>query len=152
MQAGHGNAICYSGYREGQSPQAGVFPGYAEVSEDLNILANNWKFLRLYDCSPHAETVLEVISKEGLDFKVMLGMDLAAEVSNPHCPWGAEFSDETLTANQQANYSQSEKLIELANRYAPERAGPPPERNGGRATAHDPFRLVCRAGSHDDQR
>ena len=116
MQAGHGNAICYSGYREGQSPQAGVFPSYAEVSEDLNILANNWKFLRLYDSSPHAETVLEVIGKEGLDFKIMLGMDLAAEVSNPHCPWGAEFSDETLTANQQANYSQAEKLIELANR------------------------------------
>jgi len=112
MQAGHGNAICYSGYREGQSPQAGVFPSYAEVSEDLNILANNWKFLRLYDSSPHAETVLEVIGKEGLDFKIMLGMDLAAEVSNPHCPWGAEFSDETLTANQQANYSQAEKLIE----------------------------------------
>ena len=116
MQAGHGNAICYSGYREGQSPQAGIFPCYAEISEDLNILAKNWKFLRLYDCSPHAETVLEVIRNEGLDFKVMLGLDMGAEMSNPHCPWGAEFSDETLTANQQANYSQAEKLIELANR------------------------------------
>ncbi|MGB5441639.1 MAG: glycosyl hydrolase, partial [Gammaproteobacteria bacterium] len=102
MQAGHGNAICYSGYREGQSPQAGVFPSYAEISEDLNILAKNWKFLRLYDCSPHAETVLEVIRNEDLDFKIMLGMDVAAEMSNPHCPWGAEFSDETLTANAQA--------------------------------------------------
>ena len=118
MQAGHGNAICYSGYREGQSPQAGVFPSRAEISEDLNILANNWKFLRLYDCSPHAETVLEVIRSEGLDFKIMLGMDLAAEMSNPHCPWGAEFSDETLTANRAGKLAvQADKLIALANRY-----------------------------------
>jgi len=116
MQSGHGNAICYSGYREGQSPQAGIFPSYAEISEDLNILANNWKFLRLYDCSPHAETVLEVIRNEDLDFKVMLGLDMAAEMSNPHCPWGAEFSDETLSANRQANSRQADKLISLANR------------------------------------
>jgi exo-beta-1,3-glucanase (GH17 family) len=116
MQAGHGNAICYSGYREGQSPQTGIFPSYTEIREDLNILAKNWKFLRLYDCSPHAETVLEVIRNEGLDFKVMLGLDMGAEMSNPHCPWGAEFSEETLSANRQANSRQVDKLIVLANR------------------------------------
>jgi exo-beta-1,3-glucanase (GH17 family) len=117
LQLGHGNAICYSGYREGQSPHDGIFPSYAEISEDLNILAKNWKFLRLYDCSAHAETVLEVIHNEGLDFKLMLGMDLAAEMSNPNCPWGAEYSEETLSANRQANSKQAEKLIALAQRY-----------------------------------
>jgi hypothetical protein len=39
LQLGHGNAICYSGYRQGQSPHDGIFPGYAEISEDLDILA-----------------------------------------------------------------------------------------------------------------
>lgn len=117
MPLGHGNAICYSGYREGQSPHDGIFPSYAEISEDLGILAKNWKFLRLYDCSAHAETVLEVIHAEGLDFKLMLGMDLAAEMSNPHCPWGAEYDEDTLSANRQANSQQADQLILLANRY-----------------------------------
>ena len=112
----HGNAICYSGYREGQCPGR-VYPSYDEVKEDLLILAKNWKFLRLYDSSPHAETVLQVISDEALDFKVMLGVDMAAEMSNPHCPWGAEFSDETLEANRRANNEQVEKAIALSNRY-----------------------------------
>jgi len=112
----HGNAICYSGYREGQCP-GHVYPSYDEVKEDLLILAKNWKFLRLYDSSPHAETVLRVISNESLDFKVMLGVDMGAEMSNPHCPWGAEFSDETLEANRRANNDQVEKAITLSNRY-----------------------------------
>ena len=112
----HGNAICYSGYREGQCPGQ-VYPSYDEIKEDLLILAKNWKFLRLYDSSPHAETVLQVIADEALDFKVMLGVDMGAEMSNPHCPWGAEFSDETLEANRQANSDQVEKAIALSNRY-----------------------------------
>lgn len=113
----HGNAICYSGYREGQDPRKGVFPSYEEIREDLLILAKNWRFLRVYDCTVHAERVLQVIKDEGLDFEVMLGVDMAAEVSNPHCPWGAQFSDEKLSANCQANAEQVDMLIKLANLY-----------------------------------
>ena len=79
MNLKYGNAICYSGYREGQNPDARIYPSYEEVREDLLILAKNWKYLRIYDCSPHAETVLDVIQKEALHFKVMLGLDMAAE-------------------------------------------------------------------------
>jgi len=111
----HGNAICYSGYREGQNPGNASYPSYQQIREDLLILAKNWKFLRLYDCSPHAETVLDVIRDEELDFKVMLGLDMAAEMSNPHCPWGADYSDETLDANERANRQEVERLIALAN-------------------------------------
>ncbi|MCW8845942.1 MAG: glycosyl hydrolase [Gammaproteobacteria bacterium] len=117
LRIAHGNAICYSGYREGQSPRDGLFPSYAQVREDLLILAKNWTLLRLYDCSPHAETVLEIISRENMKFKVMLGLDIAAEMSNPHCPWGAEFSEETLRANQWANSNEVDKLIALSRRY-----------------------------------
>ena len=112
----HGNAICYSGYREGQIPGQ-VYPSYAEIKEDLEILSKNWSLLRLYDCSPHAETVLKVIGDEGMRFKVMLGVDMGAEMSNPHCPWGAEFSEETLDTNRQANRAQVDKAIELSNQY-----------------------------------
>jgi len=114
----HDNAICYSGYRRGQSPLERAYPSYEEVREDLLILEKNWKYLRLYDCSPHASTVLGVIRNEGLDFKVMLGLDMAAEMSNPHCPWGADFSEQTLDRNRRNNSRQVEVLISLANRYA----------------------------------
>ena len=117
MKLEHGNAICYSGYREGQNPREAIYPSYEEIKEDLMLLADNWKFLRLYDCGPHAEIVLDVISKEGFDFKIMLGVDMAAEMSNPHCPWGAEFSEQTLRNNRQANSVQIEKLITLSNQY-----------------------------------
>ena len=48
----------------------------------------------------------------------MLGVDMAAEISNPNCPWGAEFSDETLSANRQTNRNHVDRLITLANLYA----------------------------------
>ena len=123
VEDGHGtplefaNAICYSGYREGQNPGDGTYPSYEQIEEDLRILEKNWLYLRLYDCSPHAQTVLDVIRNEGLHFKVMLGLDMAAEMSNPHCPWGAEFSDETLEANTRANAEEVKRLIELSNEY-----------------------------------
>ena len=111
------NAICYSGYREGQGPHEGIFPTRRQVQQDLMILSRNWGVLRLYDSSPHAQTVLEVIREEGLPFLVMLGVDLAAEMSNPDCPWGAEFSDEVLEVNRARNRVEVQKAIALANRY-----------------------------------
>jgi len=117
MQLEHGNAICYSGYREGQNPREGIYPSYAQVKEDLLLLADNWKYLRLYDCGPHAEIVLSVIEQESLAFKIMLGVDMAAEMSNPNCPWGAEFSEAELSKNRVANSEQIDKLIVLAKAY-----------------------------------
>lgn len=117
MQFKHGNAICYSGYREDQSPQNQTYPSVEQIREDLTILAKNWQYLRLYDCSLHAERVLQVIREDKLPMSVMLGIDVAAEMSNPHCPWGAHFSDEQLDANQQANGEQVKALIELSSRF-----------------------------------
>ncbi|MEJ2516131.1 MAG: glycosyl hydrolase family 17 protein [Gammaproteobacteria bacterium] len=111
----HAPAICYSGYREGQSPIEGIYPSYEQIREDLEILRKNWTYLRLYDCSPHARTVLDVIRREKMPFQVMLGLDLAAEMSNPHCPWGAEFSEQTLKQNRQENETEVGRLIGLAN-------------------------------------
>ena len=113
-----GNAICYSGYREGQGPHDGIYPSYEQVREDLLILSKNWRLLRLYDSSPHAETVLAVIRNERLPFNVMLGVDMAAEMSNPHCPWGAQFDDETLEANKSRNRAEVRKAVDLSNQFA----------------------------------
>ena len=112
-----GNAICYSGYREGQSPQTGDYPTAAQILEDLRILQPNFSYLRLYDCTPHAQTVLALIKKHQLHFKVMLGVDLAAEVNNPNCPWGAEYGDDVLDQNRQLNQRNISLLIDTANTY-----------------------------------
>ena len=113
-------AICYSGYREGQSPVTGVYPSYAEVREDLEILRPHWHYLRLYDAGPHAELVLDVVRREGFGFRVMLGAAIGAEVSNPGCPWGGVYPDEVLAANRQANEAEIDRMTALANRYSDE--------------------------------
>jgi len=110
-------SICYSGYREGQSPESEIFPTYEQVKEDLLILQNHWYYLRLYDCSLHAETVLKVIENEKLSFKVMLGAYIGAELNNFGCPWGKILTEEELKRNKKNNVNQIRKLIRLANQY-----------------------------------
>ncbi|MGL1892463.1 MAG: glycosyl hydrolase family 17 protein [Spirochaetaceae bacterium] len=112
----HKNAICYSGYRTGQKP-GGQSPTYQEVKEDLLILKDDWGYLRLYDCTAHAFTVMDVIEKENLDFKVMIGAYILAEVNNPDCPWGAIYTDEILEFNKKENIRLVEEVISLANKY-----------------------------------
>jgi exo-beta-1,3-glucanase (GH17 family) len=112
-----GKAICYSGFRPGQSPGSGKYPTYQEVKEDLLILNGYWQYLRLYDCDTHSETVIEVIQQEKLDFKVMLGAYIGAEMNNFGCPWGGSYSEEELEQNKRRNLAQINKLIKLANDY-----------------------------------
>lgn len=112
-----GNAICYSGYRHGQSPNDLTFPSVEEIREDLHLLAKNWRVLRLYDCTLHAERVLAVIREDGLDFQVMLGAYLGAEMNNFGCPWGGTFSEAELEASTKANAAELERLVVLATAY-----------------------------------
>lgn len=114
---GFEHAICYSGFRDGQSPETGVFPSYDEIKEDLLILQKNWSYIRLYDCDSHSETVLEVIEKEDLNLKVMLGAYIGAEMNNFGCHWGGTYSEEELKENKKRNLAQIEKLIVWANQY-----------------------------------
>ena len=112
-----GKAICYSGFREGQNP-GGVYPGYEEVKEDLLLLRNHWKYLRLFDCDQHAQVVLDVITKENLDFKVLLGAYIEAEMNNFNCPWnGGVYPEEQLEKNRLNNHKKIEKLIILGNQF-----------------------------------
>jgi len=112
-----GKAVCYSGYRHGQSPDSGVYPTYLQIKEDLLIIQKHWAYVRLYDCSVHAETVLQVIDQENLSLKVMLGAYIHAELNNFGCPWGAVFTENELKENTKTNFEQIRKLISLANQY-----------------------------------
>lgn len=113
-----GNAICYSGYREGQSPDTRTYPSLEQIREDLHLLARHWRLLRLYDCSPHAERVLQVIREERLPLRVMLGAYLGAEMNNFGCPWGGSHSEEQLEANRRENRAELERLVRLASEHA----------------------------------
>ena len=105
-----GRAICYSGFRQGQHP-GGIYPSYEEVKEDL-------KYLRIFDCDQHADTVLEVIAKEKLDFMVMASAYIEAEMNNFNCPWnGGIYTEEQLEQNVINNAQKIAKLIDLANQY-----------------------------------
>ncbi len=110
-------AICYSGFRDGQSPDAGIFPSYEEIKEDLFILAKHWKYVRLYDTDRQAEMALQIIKEEGLDLQIQLGAYIGAEVNNFNCPWGGVHKEDKLTSNKQFNIRRIKKLIRLANEY-----------------------------------
>lgn len=109
--------ICYSGFRDGQRP--GVkYPSYEEIKEDLLLLQGKWKHLRLYDCDNHAATVLKVIEKEKLDFKIMLGAYIEAEMNNFACPWGGGiYEEEQLMKNRFINEMRIQRLIDLSRQY-----------------------------------
>lgn len=112
-----GPAICYSGYREGQSPELRCYPSVEQIRDDLHLLAPHWRLLRLYDCSVHAERVLQVIRDDGLPLRVMLGAYLGAEVSNPGCPWGGVYPEAQLQAQRQENLAELDRLVALARRH-----------------------------------
>ncbi len=110
-------AICYSGFRDGQQP-GGEYPNYNEVKEDLMLLHNHWKYLRLFDCDLHAEIVLDVIRNENLDFQVMLGAYIEAETNNFNCPWGGGIHPKHILEQNRVNNSKKMlRLAEFANRY-----------------------------------
>jgi exo-beta-1,3-glucanase (GH17 family) len=68
-------ALSYSGFRAGQSPELGVYPSAAQVTEDLKLLVQGgWTFLRLFECDQFAATTLKAIHDNNLDIKVMQGV------------------------------------------------------------------------------
>jgi exo-beta-1,3-glucanase (GH17 family) len=99
-QRWNGNGICYSGFREGQNPDKGIYPARRQVAEDLRILARNWSLIRTYDSGQHSEDVLAIIRRDRLPLRVQLGVWLSGK-------------PEAQAANEQ----QTVNAIRLANQY-----------------------------------
>lgn len=121
---GVSEAVCYSGFRTGQHPDRGagaINPSHEEILKDLLILKEQTPFrlFRLYDCEENSQMVLEVIRENNLDFKVLLGIWLRAEIdSYETCEWLTEpWPKETLERNKKLNDLEIQKGIELANEY-----------------------------------
>ncbi len=95
-----GYAVCYSGYREGQNPDKSVYPSQAQVAEDLKILEKHFSLIRTYGSDQHSKDVLDVIRRDNINLKVMLGAWLSAE-----------------PGNERVNEAQIDSCIRLANEY-----------------------------------
>lgn len=108
-------AICYSGYREGQSPQTCTYPTYEQIKEDIKILYNmGFKYIRMYDPIVYSEMTCQVIRDMKYDMQMMLGPDLISEVNNPNCPWlKTNYSDEELKARAKRNDANIDELIRI---------------------------------------
>ena len=67
-----GRAICYSGYRQEQSPKTATYPTYEQIKEDLTLLNELvFKYLRMYDPIRYAEETCKVIRDCGFDMQLM---------------------------------------------------------------------------------
>ncbi len=110
-------AICYSGYRDGQSPGSAVYPDIDQIAEDLRLLQRDWSMIRLYDCGPHAQRVLQAIRRDHLPLRVLLGAYLEAELDNPNCPWGGRHDPAVLRRNRARNDAEVHQLADLVRDY-----------------------------------
>ncbi len=108
----YGKAICYSGYRLGQSPKTEI-PTVEQIGEDLEILVQDgYRYLRMYDPNLHARRVLEAIRIYHLPLQCMIGIDSDPEVNNPNCPWEKqEMTDKELEQNRLRNDAELEKPV-----------------------------------------
>lgn len=93
-----GNAVCYGPHRDGQRP-GGPNPTAGELREDLDLMLPHWNLLRVYSSRGPSELLLDVISAEQLNMKVMLGAWIAAE-------------------SPEANQRELDAAIRLANEYS----------------------------------
>jgi exo-beta-1,3-glucanase (GH17 family) len=77
-----GKAISYGCYRKGQAP--GIKgPSESEILQDLEIILTHWNMIRVYGSDNDSERILEVIRKNNLPVKVMLGVWLENETKFP---------------------------------------------------------------------
>jgi hypothetical protein len=86
--------------RRPEPRRQGLPQSLARSARTWQLLRRHWPLLRLYDCSPHAERVLQVIEEDRCPFQVMLGAYLGAEMNNFGCPWGGTYTEEQLEASR----------------------------------------------------
>jgi len=90
------------------------------------ILQKNWRLLRLYDSSLHAERVLQVIEENKLPFQVMLGAYLGAEMNNFGCPWGGTFIEEQQEGSTRENEAEVGRSVTRGGQSVARHAVPRP--------------------------
>jgi len=113
----HYRAVCYQGYRSGQSLQQGNFPSREQVLEDLLILEKNFDAIRVYDSSKHTEDILAVIKEHNISLEVMLSMYMNAEERHKGVPEPGSDEAARFNKNISRNNELADKVIDIANMY-----------------------------------
>ena len=107
-----GNGIAYGPHRDGQHPE-GASPTREQLREDLQLISRRWNLLRMYNASPTAEAVLQLIRSEGLPIKVMLGCWIAPEEK----PAKDGAASQPLPDARAANRQKIKKTAHMTNTF-----------------------------------
>jgi len=94
--------IAYGPFRDGQAPWDGS-PTKSQLREDLHIISEHWKWIRLYGSRGISFDILDIIREDSLGIKVMLGAWISKE-------------DGSIEASS-ANKEEISMAIELANKF-----------------------------------
>lgn len=81
----NGFGVSFSPYRDGQSPEKQVYPNGAEIRSDLQLVLPYWRLIRGYDSTVMAERTLELIRRDRLPFRLLLGVWIAPEHDAATC-------------------------------------------------------------------
>jgi exo-beta-1,3-glucanase (GH17 family) len=107
-----GNAIAYGPHRDGQRPD-GASPTRAQLREDLHLMAKHWRLVRVYQSRGATETMCELIAKDRLPLRVVVGAWIA--VTERRDSTGGVV--ETFAKARAANLAEMDAAIRLAKQY-----------------------------------
>lgn len=113
-------AVCYSGYRNNQSPAEKKYPSELEILDDLDIIVRDgFKYIRMYDANDYAENVCRIIRENSIPLKLMLGTGNINEVNNTNCEWNKTvYTEEQLAERRAHNEANVDRLSKLAQKYS----------------------------------
>jgi exo-beta-1,3-glucanase (GH17 family) len=94
-----GNAIAYGPHRDGQRP-GGPTPTREQLAEDLRLMVRRWNLIRTYGAEGPADSILDVIRRDRLDLRVMLGIWVQAEDRRDSAGRVIERFPEAVAANR----------------------------------------------------
>ncbi len=98
-----GAGVSYGPFRDGQAP-GGLSPSIDELREDLHIISEYWKWIRVYGARGITSDILKIIDEDNLDIKVMLGAWIAKEEGNEQI--------------KNSNLEEVDQAIYLANKFS----------------------------------
>ena len=107
-----GDAIAYGPHRDGQRP-GGASPSREELRQDLHLMLEHWHLLRLYGAVAPADSILDIIQRERLPMRVMLGIWVQAEERRDSSGTVLERFPDAAAANRR----EVEAGIRLAQAY-----------------------------------
>ncbi|GEM_PF-277157 len=110
---GQGWGVCYGPHRDGQTPNTGPQPTREQIRQDVHIMAQHWRMVRMYGQGEATQWVAEIIREDKLPLKLLSGVWIAAEIR-------LDDKGETVAIDDslaEQNRKQVSDAIKLANDF-----------------------------------